>query len=89
MSRLLNIANIEKESTSFTILRLAKASYDIFKCCRANDSPSENIDKDRIRQNTDKIIVNGLDVTLYMKSNKCSSQNGTMTVRWFGNAIDV
>ena len=31
MSRLLNIANIERESTSFTILRLAKASYDIFK----------------------------------------------------------
>ena len=31
MSRLLNIANIEKESTSFTILRLAKALYDIFK----------------------------------------------------------
>ena len=61
----------------------------VFKCCRANDSPSENIDKDRIRQNTDKIIVKGLDVTLYIKSNKCSNQNGTMAVRWFGNAIDV
>ena len=38
MSRLLNIANIENESTSFTILRLAKASYDIFKAFVAHDA---------------------------------------------------
>ena len=38
MSRLLNIANIERESTSFTILRLAKASYDIFKAFVGHDA---------------------------------------------------
>ena len=39
----------------------------VFKCCRANDSPSENIDKDRIRQNTDKIIVNGRNLVYKIK----------------------
>ena len=54
----------------FFILHYTKnhmSKLQAFKCCRANNSPSENIDKDRIRQNTDKIIVNGRNLVYKIK----------------------